>query len=650
MLAKTVRTIFAVGIVLSTLLTACQTPNPEPAPSNEAQPAILPTAEPLPTATAVPPRALVVCLGQEPGSLFSYKSSSRATWTVLEAIYDGPFDQLQDGLKPVILQKLPTIADGDMQIMPVDVTAGTEVLNVDGELVPLTVGTVVYPSGCSSLNCAVRWDGTSPLQMDQMSVAFNLLPDLKWSDGMPLTAADSVYSYQLASDREIPVSKNLVYRTLSYEATDDLGVRWVGKPGFLSDNVGELFWMPMPEHAWKEMSVAQLLESDMTNKAPLGWGAYQIVEWAAGDHILLEKNPNYFRSSEGLPKFDQLVFRFLGEPADNNLAALLTGECDIVDQTSLLEEQLEPILELQRDNKLKAYIAQGPEWEQINFGIKPASYDNGYSAYDGDRPDFFNDLRMRQAFAYCMDRSGLINKPLENQTSIPVGFYPAGNLFYYDAQPLPFDIEAGKKLLDEVGWKDTDGDPNTPLVAISIPGISDNTPLVVNYITTQAPLRVEYARRLSESLTQCGVQLNVQYLNPGELYAPGPEGPVFGRSFDLAQFGWEAGSQSPCWLYQSDEIPSQKNNWIGVNITGYINPDYDAACLDARAASPLQSDYVDKQLAVQKLFAQDLPTIPLYFRLKMAVSRPDFCGLQLDVRARSLLWNLETLDVNSNCQ
>jgi peptide/nickel transport system substrate-binding protein len=633
----------AVLVILASAACASAASSPTPIPVREAT--LTPSPQPTPTAV---PHNLVVCLGQEPSTLFAYKGSSRSMWSVLEAVYDGPFDTLQSGAKPVILEKVPSLKDGDAVIAAVDIKAGSEVVDADGNLTNLTEGKRVIPSGCAGPDCAVAWDGKSSLQMDQLSMTYKLRSGITWSDGAPLNVADSVYSYQLSGNEDIPVSKNLVSRTVSYTAVDDLSVKWIGIPGFIPNKLESLFWIPMPKHAWEKMTAKALLDSDEANKKPLGWGPYIISEWVQGDHISLTKNPQYFRANEGLPKFDKLVFRFLGEPADNNLAALQSGECDVVDQTSLLEEQLEPILELQRDKKLMAYIQQGPEWEQVNFGIRPATYDAGATLEN--RPDFFGDLRTRQAFRMCMNRAGLINKPLENQTSIPVGFYPQGSpLFLSDVQAAPFDAAGGSRLLDEVGWKDLDGDPKTPRTAVGIQGVPEGTPLTVNYVTTKAPLRMETAKQLTSSLAECGIQVNVQYMDPNELYAPGPDGPLFGRKFDLAEFGWEAGTQSPCWLFDTTNLPDSKNNWVGVNITGYLNPEFDQACKTARQARPDQADYLDKQLAVQRLFAEGVPAVPLYFRLKMAVSRPDFCGMELDTSARSLLWNLETLDYGKNC-
>ncbi len=636
-------------IVLSMLLAACQSGL---LGSAQATPSV--TVPPLPTATATtpPPRTLVVCTGQEPLTLYPYGSSDRSMWSVLEAIYDGPFDTRQFSTQAVILEKMPSLADGDAVITLVTVKAGDLVVDADGNLVALAAGTRVLPTGCAGPDCAVAWDGTSPLQMDQLSVTFKLLPGVNWSDGTPVKASDSVYSFQLASDPDTPASKDAVSRTASYEALDDQSVRWTAKPGYFPTQYDTFFWLPLPQHTWGSLSAEELLTADISSRSPMGWGPYIIDEWVPNDHIQLHKNPAYFRAAEGLPYFDNLVFRFLGEPADNNLAALLSGECDLVDQTSLLDEQIEPVLEQQTANKLKVYVGQGPEWEHLDFGIRPASYDDGYNFYAGDRPSFFGDVRMRQAFAYCTNRQGIVDKPLMGQSSVPASYLPPSHpLYLSDLTPLPFDVSAGSRLLDEMGWKDTDGDPSTPRQSMGMADIPDGTPLEVNYVTTQAPLRMEIARQLTESLAQCGIKVNVQYANAGEMFAQGPTGPLFGRSFDLAQFSWESGTQPPCWLYESSQIPTAANNWLGVNITGYSNPEYDAACQAARQTRPDQTALYDERYqAAQRLFAQELPVIPLFFRLKIAISRPDLCGFEMDVSARSSLWNLEGLNYGEGCQ
>ena len=85
------------------------------------------------------------------------------------------------------------------------------------------------------------------------------------------------------------------------------------------------------------------------------------------------------------------------------------------------------------------------------------------------------------------------------------------------------------------------------------------------------------------------------------------------------------------------------------NISGYSNAGFDSTCEAAYWGLPDQPDYAARSQAAERLFAEELPVIPLYFQLKIAISRPDLCGLDLDLTARSLLWNLESLDYGEGC-
>lgn len=635
---------------LSLVVSACQSPTVNPAPPTPSAVSAQPTAvPPTPEPTVPPKRSLVVCVGQEPQTLYMYASASRSMWSVLEALYDGPVDTRGYTAEPVILQKLPSLADGDAVVQPVTVRAGDEVQDAGGNLVTLAQGVRVLPTGCSGSDCAVDYDGSSEIQIDQMTVTFKLLPGLTWSDGQALTAADSVFSYQLASDPETPVSRRVLDRTAVYQAVDETTVEWTGVPGYLPSNYPTLFFTPLPEHIYQGVSAKDMLTNPDAATRPLGWGPYTIEEWTRGDHITLQKNPAYFRADEGLPRFDTLVYRFLGEQGDNNIAALLNGECDVVDETTLLEDQLERLLDLQEEGKLKAVTGYGPEWEHIEFGIRPASYDSQDPSVIR-RPNFFGDVRVRQAFALCMDRTAAVDKQLLGTTPIPATFLPDNHpLAASGVETYPYDPARGSQLLDEVGWKDQDNDPATPRVAAGVTGVADGTLLSVNYATTQAYLRQEVVKKLVETMAPCGIQVTPQYLSVDELYGVGPGGPLFGRQFDLAQFAWQADTQSSCGTFLSSQVPGENNRYIGSNVSGYTSAEYDAACLAARQSLPGQPGYGEKLMEAQTIFARDLPAIPLYFQLKAAAARPDFCELEMDGTARSVLWNLENFDYGEGC-
>jgi peptide/nickel transport system substrate-binding protein len=645
---RSLRHLFPALLVVTILLSACGAPA---SPTPKTPGGITPTANQQPSPTPTPaPRTLVICLGQEPQTLYLYGGSSAAMWSVLEAIYDGPVDTRSYAAQPVILAGLPQPGDG-VEIKAATVHPGDQVVDVNGDLTVLKAGVKVRPGGCDSADCTQTYDGKSDLQMDQVTIQYHLKAGLKWSDGAPLVASDSVYSYKLASDPNTPTSKYYSDRTAAYQAVDTQTVQWVGLPGYQPDSYASLFWLPLPEHAWSSLSPAELLKDPLSTEKPLGWGPYTITDWVKGDHISLTKNPLYFRADEGLPHFDQLIFRFVGSNPQASISAVLSGECDLADGSALSEEQLSTLVDLQQSKRLKLAVAQGPEWEHVDFGIRPASYDDGYNPAAGDRPDYFGDPRTRQAFALCMDRQRVVRLLMMNLSSVMNSYVPPQNPLYDpNVKSYDFNPAEGEKLLDQVGWKDTDGNPATPRIAQGVKGVPDGTPLQVNFWTTQAPLRKQVSQMLADSLQSCGIGVTLNYYTPDQLFAEGPDGPLFGRKFDLVEFTWQSGSQPLCYLFQSTQIPNAQNHWVGVNVSGYANPDFDAACSAALQSWPDQPAYKDDQIKAQEIFSGDLPVVPLFLHLQIAAARPDFCGLALDPTERSDLWNLEAFDYGNGCK
>jgi peptide/nickel transport system substrate-binding protein len=475
----------------------------------------LPTEE-SPTPTEAAPRTLTICLGQEPASLFPLGNLSSSAQAVLAAIYDGPIDSNAYGYQPVILAKLPSLADGDATLTAVAAYVGDEVVDADGVPATLAPGVRVRPAGCRSDSCAVEYDGTAEIQMDQMAVSFSLLPGLTWSDGTPLTSADSVYAYTLASNPNLPGSRYLVDRTQSYEATDDLTVQWWGKPGYVDPTYFINFWAPLPRHEWEGFSPDELPEIDIASITPLGWGPYVIQEWVQGEAIRLTRNPEYFRADEGLPAFDTLTFRFQPDP-EAAISALVAGQCDLLDPGIHLEGQLALLESMAGQGQVQVFSTPTPVMERIDFGIRPAAYDDGYLA-TSDRADFFGDARVRQAIVLCIDRQAIVDAVLGGRSSVPASFVPEGHPRYNAAvTAYAYDANAANQLLEQAGWRDQDSDPATPRQAWGVSTVLNGTPLELTYLTTGAAQRVQVASMVADSLADCGVRVDVQYLDQAAL-------------------------------------------------------------------------------------------------------------------------------------
>lgn len=650
-----------------------ETPDGAPEALDTPQLSVTTTASPTPgptaTATRVPTGSLTVCMAQEPASLFLYGPDSYAARVVREAIYDGPIDTREYGYQAVILQKIPSLADGDARLETVAVSEGQLVVDTSGNVVTLRDGVTVRPAGCFSEECALAYaserqeqddddegaeegdaDSAATLEMDRLVVDFQLLEGITWSDGEPLTADDSIFSFQIAERAEIPPRQRTgqqgvvpsrrvdpVVRTASYEATDDLAVRWTGLPGYLDSYYQGNFFVPLPAHQLGTMTPQELQETDASARLPLGWGPYVLSEWVPGEQITATRNEHYFRADEDLPYFDAVEFRFAGESGFQLPEALQDGACDIVTNDVLgLDWQL--YTQWDEQGALQFHHTPGTIWEHVVFGINP-------SAQVTWRGDLFEDARVRQAAAHCIDRQALMNELMGGYSTVPDAYvppdhplHPAGELNSYD-----YDPQAGMALLQQAGWRDTNGDG--VLEGYGVEGLADGATMVFNFVTTESALRERVGELVVANLAQCGIRANLTAdpVPPQIFFTPDINSPIFSRAFDMTGFAWFADLLPPCHLYLSSETPSAATGWSGFNVSGFSNEAYDRSCQAARNTIPGMNEFAQRHAEAMRIFNEQLPAIPLFVHLKSALSRPDIVGLTLDPTQTAETWNLESL-------
>ena len=621
--------------LLCWLLIACDATGMLPSASTAtlsatAAPTLTPTVTLTPSPTPTPtPRVLTVCMGAEPESLYFYDATSYAAQLILAALYDGPIDTVNYAYQPVILETLPSLANGDARIETVDVQAGDRVVAADGKVVTLEEGVIVYPAACRAADCAVPFAG-EPLALDRMQVMFRLLPDLYWSDGTPLTALDSVYSFALASDPDTVKGKWLELRTSSYVAQDPVTVVWTGLPGYVDAAYMTNFWTPLPAHAWDGIAVTDLPTARAAAREPLGYGPYQVENWVNGRLIRMRPNAHYFRTTEHAPLFDELIFRFIAP--DTALQALDTGLCDVLTRELYPEREWASLQALEADNRLQITAISGVVWEYLTFNVAPPP--------DYDTDFFFATAQTRRAVAACIDRQRIVD-------TVTHGFGVVADSYLAPEHPLyattavarhPFDPVWGQAQLEAVGWRDADGDGIRE--AHGVTGTVEGTPFQVAYVTADTTARLQVARVISENLATCGIAADVITHSLAALYAPGPDAPLSGRHFDMVAFAWLTGVQPPCELYATAAIPSDANFWDGENFSGYANPVYDAACASAVAALPGEAAYVTAHRDALRMFTEDLPALPLYQRPYIYATRPDLRGFQPDPLMPET-WNIE---------
>ena len=254
--------------------------------------------------------------------------------------------------------------------------------------------------------------------------------DVKFSDGVPLTAEDVVFTFATAAASSSTVDLTNLERV---EAIDAYTVRFLLKEPqstFVSLLISTGI---VPQHAYS---------SDYAER-PIGSGPYQFVQWDRGQQLIVEVNPEYYGDK---PYFRKVTFLFLNE--DAAFAAAKAGQVDVVSVPSSLATQTVQgmrLVDLQTvDNRgiMFPYVPSGTTTEE------------GYPIGN----DVTSDLAIRKAVNVAIDREALVEGILE-------GF---GTPAYTANDGLPWwnpdtvfadgDLDAARRILADGGWTDEDGD------------------------------------------------------------------------------------------------------------------------------------------------------------------------------------------------
>ena len=407
---------------------------------------------------------------------------------------------------------------------------------------------------------------------DGKVLTLKLRDDIKWSDGTPITAADFIFTYQMYIDPKNSVATTHPYELIEkIEAPDPLTLVTTFKDPFASW-LYSLWRGLLPKHI-----LQPVFDKDGTinnaewNRAPtVSCGPYNFDKWESGSYALFKANPNYWL---GKPKIDQIFIRFVPDDASQT-AALKAGEGE---------------------------LGTFPSWSDIptfqQAGIEVISVFSGYNEglyFNLDSKlgnPALQDVRVRQAIAYAIDRFTFNKNQLLGLTIPAVTDYD--NTPYVDPslkEAYPFDPEKAKQLLDEAGWKDSNGDSTRD---------KDGVELVLKYGTTTREIRQDMQAVIQQQLGAVGIKVELTNYAK-DLFFSGFDqgGPAALGELDM----WEY-SASPAappdpdvaeWL--CDQIPSAEQP-SGTNWARICDPELDQLWKDQIS----QIDFKQRQQTFYKI-------------------------------------------------
>ncbi len=281
---------------------------------------------------------------------------------------------------------------------------------------------------------------------DGKTWTFEIRSGVTWSDGVPLTAHDIAFTYNLINEKGLgafqseigdPIAKN------AFEAPNDTTLIWHMETATLAPLSPP--WVPIvPEHIWGKYMDPQYSSTDIKgflNVPAVGSGPFHLNEWDEGQGWKMEANPDYWM---GAPHIDEVVFRKYGNYEALKLA-LTTGEVDAVDG-------LPPSIfnSLQGEPNIATNVSSSARWDNLAFN------------FEGTGDPSFHDEEVRDAIALAIDRQALVDRVTLGYATIGDTVIPS-TFSRWSWQPSAgevqaYDPQAAMDLLDSAGYKDVDGD------------------------------------------------------------------------------------------------------------------------------------------------------------------------------------------------
>ena len=434
------------------------------------------------------------------------------------------------------------------------------------------IGNLIY-------NSLLRADPNSQLRpelaeslrlLDDRTYAVDLRQDVKFQNGQPLTAADVKFTYEsiLDSNNRSPKRGNLK-PLRAIEQTGAYQLR---------------FHLVAPHSPFIEQLTLGIVPASspanpaVSTQAPPGSGAFMLEAAEPGEQITLRRNPHYW---EHKPALGGVIFRIIPD-ALVRVLEFKKGNIDLMQND--IEPDMVPWLKKNTAADVGAY--PGTTFQYIGINLTHPILKN---------------VKVRRALAYAIDRESLVRHILKGIGTVAGGVLSPLNWAYEkNIEPWPYDPERAKQLLDEAGFPDPDGDGPLPRFRLS-------------FKTTNIDLRRRIAEAIKEQLQKVGIELDVRSYEWAAFYSDIKKG-----NFHLYSLAW-VGILDPDILFQifhSSSFPP-----AGDNRGHYSNPEVDHLLEQGRATNNQQER---KQIyaKAQKLLAQDLPYVPLWWWKNVIVKKP----------------------------
>jgi peptide/nickel transport system substrate-binding protein len=389
-------------------------------------------------------------------------------------------------------------------------------------------------------NMAESWTSSA----DGLTWTYKMRPDMKWSDGEPMTADDVKYTIDRANEEQwnshISITANLT-ATVVDASTLEI------KTSVPDPRLPALGAYIIPKHIYEKVSADDM--PNYTAEDKMGGGPFMLGE-VSKEFTRLVRNPNWYGKK---PAMDEVIFRFY---ADQNaeFQALKSGEIDALDG---VPEQ--SYASIENSDTIEAIAGnQG--------GFSELSMNSGCSSSPGDGNPALTDPKVRQAINYAIDRDLLVEKTLVGHgipgTAIVPSADPSWDLKVPDGKLFSYNPDKARSLLEEAGWTDTNGDGTVD---------KDGKELKLRFFDRSEGDGGQNTDFLTGWLKDIGIATDVTTMDDDALTAA-----IGQNEFDIFTWGWVPFVDPDAELsYFTKDQATSDPEVVGYNDANWCNDQYD---------------------------------------------------------------------------
>ncbi len=426
---------------------------------------------------------------------------------------------------------------------------------------------------------------------DGLTWTYKMRSGMKWSDGEPMTADDVKYTIDRANEEEW-ATYTTTTANLTAKVVDDSTLELT--TSVPDPRLPGLEMYVIPKHIYEKVSKDDL--PNYTAEDKIGGGPFMLGE-VQKEFTRLVRNPNWYGKK---PAMDEVILRFF---ADSNaqFQALKSGEIDAVDG---VPEQSYATLD---DSSTITGIA-GNQGLFYELGMN-----TGCSAAPGDGHPALREKLVRQAINYAIDRDLMVKKSLAGHGSPGTAFVPSADpswdLKVPDGKLYTYDPAKASALLDEAGWKDSNGD-----------GVrdKDGKELKLRYFDLTEGDSAKNTDFITGWLKDVGIATEVTSMDQDAMTA------VLGQNeFDLFTWDWIpfVDPDSQLSNYISSQVTTDPEV-VGYNDANWCNDEYDKLYEQQH----VELDVTKRHEIVQKMleiFYEDAPYAVMYKADNLQAFRSD---------------------------